>query len=99
MRRSASTVNTGQMTLPPRDAQLIRQPVVLGRPPHSALAFGHSRGEHNLLNVTGEIMQRSITTYVIPVKDVAAAKTLYSTLLGVEPYADAPYYVGFRVGD
>jgi predicted enzyme related to lactoylglutathione lyase len=24
---------------------------------------------------------------------------LYSKFLGVEPYADAPYYVGFRLGD
>jgi predicted enzyme related to lactoylglutathione lyase len=24
---------------------------------------------------------------------------LYGTLLGAEPYADAPYYVGFKVGD
>ncbi|MGH2536399.1 MAG: VOC family protein [Candidatus Promineifilaceae bacterium] len=36
---------------------------------------------------------------VYPVKDAAASKALYSKLLGVEPYADAAYYVGFRVGD
>jgi len=24
---------------------------------------------------------------------------LYSALLGKEPYADAPYYVGYKVGD
>ncbi|SRR6266849_5747663 len=36
---------------------------------------------------------------VYPVKDLAKAKTLYSELLGVEPYADAAYYVGFRIGD
>lgn len=36
---------------------------------------------------------------VYPVKDLARAKTLYRTLLGVEPYAESPYYVGFRVGD
>jgi predicted enzyme related to lactoylglutathione lyase len=36
---------------------------------------------------------------VYPVKDIAKAKTFYSELLGVEPYADAPYYVGFRTGD
>jgi predicted enzyme related to lactoylglutathione lyase len=36
---------------------------------------------------------------VYPVKDLAKAKTLYSELLGVEPYADAPYYVGFRTGE
>src|SRR5438128_348859 len=36
---------------------------------------------------------------VYPVKDVANAKTIYSQLLGVEPYADQPYYVGSRTGD
>jgi predicted enzyme related to lactoylglutathione lyase len=38
-------------------------------------------------------------TIIYPVTDLAQAKTLYSALLGVEPYADAAYYVGFRVGD
>jgi predicted enzyme related to lactoylglutathione lyase len=36
---------------------------------------------------------------VYPVKDIAKAKAFYSELLGVEPYADAPYYVGFRTGE
>jgi predicted enzyme related to lactoylglutathione lyase len=36
---------------------------------------------------------------VYPVKDLAKAKTLYGELLGVEPYADAPYYVGYKTGD
>jgi predicted enzyme related to lactoylglutathione lyase len=44
-------------------------------------------------------MARSIGLLVYPVKDLARSKTLYSKLLGVEPYADAPYYVGFKVGD
>jgi predicted enzyme related to lactoylglutathione lyase len=44
-------------------------------------------------------MDEGIRLFVYPVKDLARAKTLYSKLLGVEPYADAPYYVGFRVGD
>ena len=34
---------------------------------------------------------------VYPVTDVAKAKDLYGTLLGVEPYADQPYYVGYRI--
>jgi predicted enzyme related to lactoylglutathione lyase len=41
-------------------------------------------------------MASGIRTITIPVKDLDAAKALYTTLLGVEPYADAPYYVGFR---
>jgi predicted enzyme related to lactoylglutathione lyase len=44
-------------------------------------------------------MNQGIRTIIYPVKDIAQAKTLYSKLLGVEPYADEAYYVGFRVGD
>jgi predicted enzyme related to lactoylglutathione lyase len=36
---------------------------------------------------------------IFPVKDIAQAKTLYASLLGVEPDMDQPYYVGFSVGD
>ena len=39
-----------------------------------------------------------IKTIVHPVKDLAKAKTLYTTLLGTEPYADTDFYVGFRPG-
>ena len=44
-------------------------------------------------------MSQGITLVVYPVKDLAQAKAFYSKLLGVEPYADAAYYVGFRVGE
>lgn len=44
-------------------------------------------------------MTSGMKTIIYPVTDLAQAKTLYSALLGVEPYADAAYYVGFRVGD
>jgi predicted enzyme related to lactoylglutathione lyase len=44
-------------------------------------------------------MNQGVRLLVYPVKDLARAKTLYSRLLGTEPYADAAYYVGFRVGD
>ena len=44
-------------------------------------------------------MTQGMRTFIYPVKDLAQAKTLYSTLLGVDPYVDEPYYVGFRVGD
>ncbi|MGH8751990.1 MAG: VOC family protein [Burkholderiales bacterium] len=43
-------------------------------------------------------MSQGIKTVIYPVKDIARAKTLYRTLLEQEPYADQPYYVGFRVG-
>jgi predicted enzyme related to lactoylglutathione lyase len=44
-------------------------------------------------------MNEGIKTVIFPVKDMARAKTLYSTLLGVAPYVDEAYYVGFRIGD
>jgi len=44
-------------------------------------------------------MGQGIRLFVFPVKDLARAKALYSRLLGTEPYADTPYYVGFRTGD
>ena len=44
-------------------------------------------------------MNQGMKTVIYPVRDVARAKALYSKLLGVEPYVDQAYYVGFRVGD
>jgi predicted enzyme related to lactoylglutathione lyase len=43
-------------------------------------------------------MNQGVRTVVYPVKDIAAAKALFRRLLGVEPYADTPYYVGFKMG-
>jgi len=42
---------------------------------------------------------QGIRTMIYPVKDIAQAKALFRKLLGVEPYMDEAYYVGFRVGD
>jgi predicted enzyme related to lactoylglutathione lyase len=39
---------------------------------------------------------QGIKTVLHPVSDLAAAKVLYTALLGVPPMADAPYYVGFE---
>src|SRR5437764_5937432 len=44
-------------------------------------------------------MNQGISLFVYPVKDIAQARTLYSKFLGVEPYVDGAYYVGFRVGN
>jgi predicted enzyme related to lactoylglutathione lyase len=44
-------------------------------------------------------MNTGIHTVIYPVGDIARAKALYQSLLGVEPYVDEPYYVGFRLGD
>ena len=44
-------------------------------------------------------MNQRIEVIAYPVSNLPQAKTLFSTLLGVEPYVDQAYYVGFRVGD
>jgi hypothetical protein len=44
-------------------------------------------------------MGQGISTFIFPVKDLTGAKELYSKLLGIAPYVDEPYYVGFRAGD
>ena len=44
-------------------------------------------------------MNQGAKTIISPVSDLAKAKEFYTALLGVAPYADAPYYVGYRVGD
>jgi predicted enzyme related to lactoylglutathione lyase len=33
---------------------------------------------------------------VMPVSNIDSAKATYRALLGVEPYVDGPYYVGFQ---
>ena len=44
-------------------------------------------------------MNQGIRTVIYPVKNIAQAKVLYSKLLGIEPFMDEAYYVGFKVGD
>ena len=44
-------------------------------------------------------MAQNVKALVYPVKDLEKAKAFYSTFLGVAPYVDSPYYVGYKVGD
>ena len=44
-------------------------------------------------------MVQGIRSVIYPVKDITKAKALYTELLGIEPYFDQPFYVGYRVGD
>ena len=46
--------------------------------------------------MTGSSTQ-GIKTVLHPVSDLAAAKAVYTALLGVPPTADADYYVGYDV--
>jgi predicted enzyme related to lactoylglutathione lyase len=41
---------------------------------------------------------QGIKTVLHPVSDVAAARAVYTALLGVPPQNDESYYVGFEVG-
>jgi hypothetical protein len=43
-------------------------------------------------------MTEGVKTIMYPVRDLANAKTLCGKLVGVEPYMDEVYYVGFNVG-
>lgn len=42
-------------------------------------------------------MNQGIKTVIYPVKNIAAAKALFSKLLGVEPYMDQPYYWALKL--
>ena len=44
-------------------------------------------------------MNQGVRTIIYPVNDMARAKMQFHTLLGVDPYGDQPYYIGFKVGD
>jgi len=39
---------------------------------------------------------KGVKTILHPVTDLAKAKAVYSALLGMEPQADSPYYVGYE---
>lgn len=43
-------------------------------------------------------MFQGLRTATYQVKDLARAKEWYSTVLGVKPYFDQPFYVGFNIG-
>ncbi|HVR46637.1 MAG TPA: VOC family protein [Candidatus Binatia bacterium] len=40
-----------------------------------------------------------VSLVIYPASDIAKTKEFFATLLGTEPYADTPYYVGFKSGD
>jgi len=41
---------------------------------------------------------QGIKTVLHPVSDLAAAKAVYTALLGIEPQTDSQYYVGYDTG-
>lgn len=46
-----------------------------------------------------ESATKGIMIVLHPVSDLGKAKTVYTALLGIEPQADAPYYVGYDTAD
>lgn len=44
-------------------------------------------------------MNQGIKTIIYPVKDLAQAKAQFTQFLGVEPYAESEYYIGYKIGD
>ena len=44
-------------------------------------------------------MNKGITTIMYPVQDVMESKKVFEKFLGVAPYSDQPYYVGFKIND
>lgn len=39
-----------------------------------------------------------LRTVIYPAPDLAASKAWYTAVLGIEPYFDQPFYVGYQVG-
>jgi hypothetical protein len=39
-----------------------------------------------------------VSLIVYPAKELASAKEIFNIFLGIEPYVDEPYYVGYKVG-
>jgi predicted enzyme related to lactoylglutathione lyase len=44
-------------------------------------------------------MNKGIKTILYPVKNIKESTTLFRKFLGTEPYAEQPYYVGFKIDD
>jgi predicted enzyme related to lactoylglutathione lyase len=44
-------------------------------------------------------MNKGIKTVLYPVKDMTQATAMFRKFLGVDPYAEQPYYVGFKIND
>ena len=42
---------------------------------------------------------KDVSLIVYPAPDLAKAKRFFGELIGADPYADTPYYVGYKSGD
>ena len=41
----------------------------------------------------------NVNLVIFPASDIAKSTRFFASLLGAEPYAESPYYVGFKAGD
>lgn len=44
-------------------------------------------------------MNKGVKTIIYPAKDLESAVSRFNALLGINPYTESPYYVGYRIGD
>ena len=67
-----------------------------------ALSFAHANLQQKQKSMSNEIkearMFQGLRTVIYHVGDLQKAKEWYSTVLGIKPYFDEPFYVGFNVG-
>jgi predicted enzyme related to lactoylglutathione lyase len=67
-----------------------------------ALSFAHAnlqQKQKSMSNETKEAgMVQGLRTVIYHVADLQKAKEWYSNVLGIKPYFDEPFYVGFNVG-
>jgi predicted enzyme related to lactoylglutathione lyase len=70
---------------------------------HSIVGNCHISDRRNPADLTHRpeelLVTSALKTVIYPVKDLAKAKKLYGTLLGVEPIVDEVYYVQFNTAD
>lgn len=65
--------------------------LMAGRPPVSAAVSEQAAAKE-------KPMFLGLRTGIYHVKDIAKAKDWYSEVLGIQPYFDQPFYVGYNVG-
>ena len=67
------------------------------RSPWRRVVYGESSNGIQRAREAAEMIL-GLRTAIYPAPDLAAAKRWYSDVLGVAPYFDQPFYVGFSVG-
>ncbi len=69
----------------------------LDRPGDRARQRAHAAGARHPERSAMSAFSTALMTAIYPVTDIAAAKSWYAEVFGVEPYFDEPFYVGFNI--